>query len=322
MSIISILVWATSVEKVGSNWIVQADSTPFTIEIDDIDNNGIIDGVEWDAYTGNTGGGLDQGATSALYDGVTGTSGTLYSSIQYTAGDNVDTVIVALDNTFSADPNQVAICFTKGTKILTKTGPELIETLTCGDRVFTADHGLQKIRWIGSRKLSPTNLTTHTNLIPIRIESGALGCGLPERDLTVSPNHRILVSSKIVNRMFDTDEVLVPAKKLIGIAGVEYCDGMTGVEYFHILFDEHEIIFAEGVPTESLYTGAQALKALSPEALREITTIFPEILEINYTPTRARLLPSGKQTKELVARHLKNNKDIVSFAPNTEKVLA
>ena len=134
-----------------------------------------------------------------------------------------------------------------------------------------------------------------------------MGGGFPERDLLVSRQHRMLVRSKITERMFGKAEVLIPAIKLIELPGIFIDESVDSVEYYHLLFDRHEIIYAEGAPTESLFTGPEALKSLSQEAREEILTIFPEITELSYKPEPACFVPPGKQQKRLIARHLKND---------------
>ena len=79
-----------------------------------------------------------------------------------------------------------------------------------------------------------------------------MGNGLPERDLDSSPQYRVLVSSKIIKRMFEADEVLDPVKKLVEIEGTDVVDCANGTTYFHLLFDHHEIIYPNGLPSESL----------------------------------------------------------------------
>ena len=107
--------------------------------------------------------------------------------------------------------------------------------------------------------------------------------------------------------MFDAQELLVPANKLTGLDDIDVIhDNPKGVEYFHLLFDHHEIIWANGALTESLFTGPQALKSLSPEARAEIETLFPEIWDPDYIPHCARCIPQkGKHIKDLVRRHKK-----------------
>ncbi|KIC51411.1 hemolysin [Tateyamaria sp. ANG-S1] len=211
--------------------------------------------------------------------------------------------------------NTNVVCFAKGTLIKTINGERLIEDLQIGDRVLTMDNGYQRVQWIGGTQVPADTLSENPKLRPIRIRAGALGSGLPASDLTVSRQHRVLVRSTIAIRMFDTDEVLIPAIKLLDIDGIDIVDDLHDVAYFHMLFDHHEIVFSNGAPTESLYTGPEALKSVSPDAQQEIAALFPEILDPDYAPTSARFIPEkGKQMKNLVQRHQKNSKDLLSFS--------
>ena len=204
-------------------------------------------------------------------------------------------------------------CFVAGTVIQTSMGEVKIEDLAVGDLVRTMDHRYQPIRWIGGRRLSRAELDANPKLNPVRISAGALGAGKPEVDLLVSPQHRLLVKSKIAERIFDNIEVLIPANKLIAIEGVDFEIDTTGVAYFHMLFEAHQIVFANGAPTESLFTGPEALKSVSAEARMEIETLFPEIITHDFVPVSARHIPkSGKQMKMLVERHKKNNKPLLT----------
>ncbi len=181
-------------------------------------------------------------------------------------------------------PGTLLVCFSRGTLILTEAGEVAIETLQVGDRVLTGDHGPQPLRWIGSRRLTAAELNRQPQLRPIRIRAGALGAGRPTRDLTVSPQHRVLVRSRIARRMFDAGEVLVPALSLLGLKGIEVVTDPAPVDYFHLLFDRHEVVFANGCETESLFTGPEAVRALGGEVLRELAAIFPALIEAGTTP--------------------------------------
>lgn len=199
-------------------------------------------------------------------------------------------------------------CFTAGTLIETPAGNVRVETLSVGDLLETADNGSQKIRWIGRRRLSEADLARNATLYPVRILAGALGNGLPERDLLVSRQHRMYMSSKIANRLFGASEVLVAAIKLTALPGIFVDTDVQQVEYIHMLFDNHELVFAEGTKTESLYLGLQAVTALSSEGRSEISTIFPDVFRQGSDLKAARYIPSGRCQKELVARHRKNNR--------------
>ncbi len=149
------------------------------------------------------------------------------------------------------------VCFAAGTLISTASGLIAIEDLKVGDMVTTLDHGEQPIRWIGSRTLGLAELTAKPKLKPIRISAGALGGGLPTRDLVVSPQHRVLIRLAIAKRIFDVPEVLIPVNKLVGIEGINVIENRTEIMYFHLLFDRHQLVFSEGAATESLYLGPQ-----------------------------------------------------------------
>lgn len=200
-------------------------------------------------------------------------------------------------------------CFAAGTMIVTEFGDIAVEDLVEGDRVWTRDNGLQTVRWVGSRKIQ-LNLAAH--LAPITIKAGALGENAPSSDLQVSPQHRILVRSSIAQRMFGAEEILVAAKQLLAIEGIEVATEMTEVTYVHILFDRHEIVLANGAETESLYTGPEALRALGGNARREIFEIFPELADADHVPAAARPLAIGRMARNLATRHAQHERALVS----------
>lgn len=204
-------------------------------------------------------------------------------------------------------------CFTTGTMIETAGGLASIETMKVGDAVRTLDNGYQKIRWISSKKVTAAELARNPKLLPIRIKAGALGQGLPERDLRVSRQHRVLIRSKIAQRMFDAMEVLVPAIHLVDLEGVETVRDIESVTYWHILFDKHEVIFSEGALTESLFIGPMALQSVSPEDRQEVEILFPEFMEPDFVPHPVRPIPEkGKAVRRLVERHKKNVQALLS----------
>ncbi len=219
------------------------------------------------------------------------------------------------DFTASAEPQfytDFIVCFAEGTQILTEDGPVLVDSLQVGDQVLTIDNGLQSIRWIGSHALTDIDLALRPNLRPIRIRAGALGRGMPDSDLRVSPQHRILVRSIVAKRMFGVSEVLIPAKKLLDMDGIDIDTGASAVTYFHFLFDRHEIVFSNATPTESLFTGKEALKSVGASARKEITELFPDIVMDDFAPTPVRLVPKkGKMMLQMAKRLQKNNKPAV-----------
>lgn len=160
------------------------------------------------------------------------------------------------------------ICFTKGTMILTAKGEKPIEALQVGDKVVTKDHGLQELRWMGSRKMLAAG-----KMAPIMIKAGAMG---NDRDLKVSPQHRMLIEGWKAEMLFGEPEVLAAAKHLVNGDNIFEAKGGE-VEYFHILFDTHEIVYANGAASESFHPGEEGFGALAEEAREEVLTIFPEL---------------------------------------------
>lgn len=221
-----------------------------------------------------------------------------------------------LNSTISFSPSIFDIvipCFTKGTMISTPEGMRAVESLRVGDLVMTADHGAQAVRWINQRRVSGWALAAAAHLRPIRIAAGALGAGCPANDLLVSPQHRMLVRSKIAQRMFEADEVLVAAKHLVGMPGIEVVDGLPEVTYLHFICDNHEVVFANGAPAESLYAGPVALKSLGEDALAEILLLFPDLAQMDsFRLSPARPFIRGREGRNLVARHLKNAVELLA----------
>lgn len=203
-------------------------------------------------------------------------------------------------------------CFVRGTLIETEHGAVAIEDLVPGMRIMTRDRGLQPLRWIGSRVLCSKALAVNANMRPIRIRARALGNDLPRRDLLVSPQHRVLVRSRIAQKMFGAAEVLVAAKQLLQIEGIDIAQDMPSVEYFHFLFDRHEIVLSEGAETESLYTGREALKSVGLGAQEEIFALFPQLRDRpDDSPEGARVLASGRMGRKLAVRHAQHGKALV-----------
>ncbi len=300
-----------AVSRSMGNWFVDSvNTTDVVIIVDDIDNDGTISNDEWDAAV--SGDGNDIGSAGFLYEG-SGNTGFLYSTdgaTTFTAGQNVSAIRDNMSNNFEADVSGV-VCFAEGTRIATSQGSMPIEALAVGDDVMTAKGLICPIRWIGRRAVSEFELLHAPKLRPIRIRADALGRQIPRRDLVVSRQHRILVRSKIAGRMFGTSEVLIPAIKLVGVPGIAIDDSVKSITYFHILLDEHEILLADGAPAESLFTGPEALKSLGPEALEEVSMLFPEILDRMSVQGPVAPTPAAQKIKKMLQRHKKNNKDLV-----------
>ncbi|WP_411839386.1 Hint domain-containing protein [Paracoccus sp. ME4] len=249
-----------------------------------------------------------------LYDLNGGLSQTPTTLTYLEVNENGDTKQGDNDRQLDFEDAQAAFCFAQGTMILTPNGERAVECLTPGDLVITRDAGPQPLHWLGSRHLTGAMLDANPKLRPIRIARGALGEDMPVRDLVVSPQHRILVRSVIAQRMVGTQEVLVAARLLVDLDGVSVVQPEDGVGYFHLLFGRHQIVLADGALAESFYPGPQALAAVGPAAREEIEMLFPELLERCALDAfeGARLFATGRKAKNLMARHAKAAKPLVS----------
>ncbi|MGH1578030.1 Ig-like domain-containing protein [Planktotalea sp.] len=167
-------------------------------------------------------------------------------------------------------------CFTPGTLIATPQGERRVEDLKAGDRVITRDNGIQEIRWCGAKELTGGQLAANAHLQPILIQAGALGDNLPERDILVSPQHRMLLTTDKAAMFFEEREVLIAAKHLTILEGVDAVES-SGTTYIHIMFDQHEVVLSNGTWSESFQPGDYSLDGIGKEQRDEILELFPEL---------------------------------------------
>ncbi|GEM_PF-3801554 len=210
--------------------------------------------------------------------------------------------------------NSGYVCFGSDTRIRTPGGTKKVVRLKPGDLVDTVDRGPQPVRWVAMRRMGPLELRAHPEVRPIRVRQGALGHGLPQRDVLLSPQHRVLVRSRLAMNMFGTTEVLVAVNALVGLPGVEVAEDVGGVIYVHLLFDQHEVIFADGAPMESLFLGAGAREAVGDAALEEIRTIMPELVALMETGqgTPVRPLTEPERAADMGRTHVTRDVPLVS----------
>nr|WP_233092958.1 Hint domain-containing protein [Paracoccus sp. IB05] len=176
------------------------------------------------------------------------------------------------------------VCFVAGTLIATPDGQRPVEDLRPGDLVFNAEGDALPVIWTGARRVSMEDQIVDESLRPVVFEPGSLGKGLPERRLAVSPQHRMLVSGWKAELWFAESEVLVPAISLVNGNTIRQTTADEDVTYVHFLFEGHEIVLAEGCPSESFHPGDHSLKGLDRAARDEVLALFPEL---NTTPVIA-----------------------------------
>ena len=191
-------------------------------------------------------------------------------------------------------------CFTPGTMITTRRGEVAVEELRARDEVLTRDGGFRRLVWTGKRVLSAADLVAEPALRPVRIAAGALGAGLPQRDMLVSPQHRMLIEGHRAEMLFGEGEVLVAAKHLTGLDGVDHVR-TDGVTYIHIMFDRHEIVCADGAWSESFQPSARMVRGMERAQAEEILTLFPELAARETAFPAARLSLKAHEARVLMA---------------------
>lgn len=178
---------------------------------------------------------------------------------------------VALTNV-NTTPTEVFICYSEGTEILTPTGYTKVESLQPGDHVLTLDNGQQEILWtrVNEQPLEGVELDAK----PVLIKAGALGFRHPERDLIVSPQHRILVGGQGQIEGAFSQEVFVPAKALTDLPGIRFMAGKRAMRWVHFACARHEVVIANGCASESLLLGPIVMQGLSAQLRQQLAIIF------------------------------------------------
>ena len=160
------------------------------------------------------------------------------------------------------------VCFARDTLIDTQNGRVAVQDLSVGDLVCTKDNGLMPIRWIGSRTVDAVG-----RFAPIEIAANVLG---NDRSLVVSSQHRVMLGGWQAELLFGVAEVLVAAKHLVDDKKILRREGGT-VTYFHMMFDQHEIVYADGAPCESFHPGHVGVAGMDDAQRDEIFALFPEL---------------------------------------------
>ncbi len=177
-------------------------------------------------------------------------------------------------------------CFTRGTLIDTPHGPRPVESLAPGDAVLTADNGVQHIRWIGSRRMALGSSLANDKLRPVRLRKDSIAPGIPARDVVVSPMHRVLLAGAPSQLLFGRDEVLAPVRHLVNGQTI-LTEPVAEVEYFHLLFESHQILMSAHLKSESFYPGGVGLGGFDAQTREEVLALFPELRTLDgaYGPT-------------------------------------
>ena len=209
-------------------------------------------------------------------------------------------------NSVSGQPldANLTMCFLSGTRIAVPSGETPVERIRVGDSVVTGN-GPQLVSWISSSRKDSANFAPVV-FTPAALASPALslaeGASLPERPLKVSQQHCMVVTDDRARAFIGTDTFLLAAKHLIN-GDTIYLDHSAGdVEYFHLMFEQHQIVLAEGAWSESFYPGPEALKNLTAAQKQEIYEAAPDLMDDpthGYGPTALPRLTGGEYKRLL-----------------------
>jgi len=168
----------------------------------------------------------------------------------------------------------VAGAFARGTRIALADGRQVaVEDLSPGDAVITRDHGAQPLRWKGD-----VVLRAEGGFAPVTVRPGVMGNPGP---LSVSPHHRLFLYRRDARALAGAAELLVQARHLVDGQTILRHEGGF-VEYFSLVFDAHEVIYAEGVPCESLMVCPSVLTRLPEDLAAPLAEAFPGLSQRSH----------------------------------------
>ncbi|MBO9434318.1 Hint domain-containing protein [Ruegeria sp. R13_0] len=197
--------------------------------------------------------------------------------------DGASYVKVSGSNAGSSLYSDYVACFADGTLIETADGLVPVQQIHVGQKVWTRDNGLQPVLWVGSTSVPATG-----RFAPVVFAPNALG---NSRELVVSQQHRMMIDTSVAELLFGVPRALVAAKFLCGMEGVSIREG-GHISYWHIMFDQHQIVRSEGVLSESFFVSPTSIGALDRPQRAEILSLFPELRGNSdaYGPTAAPIL--------------------------------
>ncbi len=167
-------------------------------------------------------------------------------------------------------------CFISGTLITTKQGDVPVENLKPGQMVLTRDHGFQPVRCVGVKQMTSRFLLDNPHLRPVLVRKGAFGRNLPLRDMMLSPNTRLPYHNDDRRLLSGASEEMIAIKHLVDHDGILAVDTI-GVDFVHVMFDQHQILAANGVWTEAFNPRDYSLKNVGNAQRNEVLEVFPSL---------------------------------------------
>lgn len=175
-----------------------------------------------------------------------------------------------------AKPGATGLC--GGANLRTPCGPRRIENFRQGDLVVTRDNGLQPVRMIWTRTVAAAEIAGDPSLAPVVLRPRAIGPMMPQRDLSVGGAHRLLIPGWRLEDEDDTTSCLVPARDLAGLNDSTFVDRSSkDVTYYNLVFDEHQVFAANGLPVESFRPSDETMNDIPGDARETLVKAFPEM---------------------------------------------
>ncbi|MDU8943303.1 Hint domain-containing protein [Ovoidimarina sediminis] len=186
--------------------------------------------------------------------------------------------------------------------VRTPCGARRAENVRPGDLIVTRDHGLQPVRMVWARRVTANDIAADPSLAPVRMKPRAIGPMMPQRDLLVAGNHKILVPGYRLADVPDTECRLISARALAEASDEVFFDrAVSDVTFYNITFDTHQVFCVNGLPVESYLPSAATLAELDEAGLNDLSDILTgQEGEAVYPPSTYAVQDTANCPPELV----------------------
>jgi hypothetical protein len=162
--------------------------------------------------------------------------------------------------------------------VRTPCGARHVANLRPGDLVVTRDHGLRPVRLVWSRTVTEADVAADPSLAPVCLRPRAIGPMMPQRDLVVAGDHRLLIPGYRLTDQPDASAALIPAREIAGTSDAAFVDRARGeMTFWNLVFDAHEVFTANGQPVESFHITEGSMALVPPAVRARIGEVFPEV---------------------------------------------
>lgn len=164
-----------------------------------------------------------------------------------------------------------------GANVRTPCGPRRVEFVRKGDLIVTRDNGLQPVRMVWTRTVTPAEMAADPSLSPVILKPRAIGPMMPQKQLAVGRAHRLLIPGWRLQDEDDSTNCLVPARDVAGINGNAFEEKQDAdVTYFNLVFDEPQVFCANGLPIESFSPDDETMSETPESVMQQLRETFPE----------------------------------------------